>query len=227
MSKGNLYVIFGNALMVLAIGLFAWLLWRIQLEPLWIQYQEQANFPTAILARSTLTVAPTLTSIPTNMPTPTPAPTLTVAPTLSPTPIFRDNYLLEVPSINLRWVTHHIQLWETNDEPWGIPKTVLDRYGVVDYPHLAFPGEEGLVGIAGHRDMSGNPFWNLDKINTGDQINIVRRDGKDLNYTVYQVVTVIPDDSIFWNMKYPNELRLVTCLVGSTKFRVIVFAFQN
>lgn len=227
-SKGKLLVWAGNALMTLAFVGAVGLVWDQELQPLWLQYREQASYfavtPT-VTYTPTITPQPTITPTPLPSTTPLPSPTATFTPT--PTHIPREDYLLKVPSINLKWVVHHITQEEENYEPWGIPKKILDKYGVVDYPHLSFPGEKGIVGIAGHRDISGNPFWNLDKIKIGDKIILVRKDGSEITYIVYNVLTVVPDDPIFWTNENPNEIRLVSCLIGSTKKRVIIFGYQQ
>ncbi len=225
--KPKVYILMGQALMLIAGLLFVGLLWRVWLRPLWSQYQTRSIFETAM--PTTAMETPTQTLMPLVLPTNLPESvfTATPMPTWTATPIPRGDYQLVVPSINLRWLVHHITPEEENNELWGIPKTILDQYGVVDYPHLAFPGEEGIVGIAGHRDMSGNPFWSIDKINVGDLVILQRQDGEELTYIVYLILTVVPDDPIFWEMQYLEETRLVSCLIGSTKYRIIVFAYRQ
>lgn len=226
MAKGIKYQLLGYTFIFLGILGFILIVWFYFLEPIWLQSRAQANFKVTPIAP---TLAPTIT--PNITPIPTDAPTLIPTSLPSPTPTATQlphaDFRLEVESIALDWITHHITESEETDEPWGIPKTLLDKYGVVDYPHLAFPGEKGIVGIAGHRDISGNPFWSIDKIMPGDEIKITLSDGQIIRYTVYQTLTVKPDDPIFWTTTNTHELRLVSCLVGSTKMRVIIFAFED
>ena len=226
--KKSFYTRLGNSITGIAILALVWMLWTQELAPYWHQYQDMASFE----ATSTETAAPTVTPVATATSTPIPAVTVeaTKVPTNTPiptaTPDTKTNYLLEIPSADIKWLVHHITPAEVTEDPWGISKSLLDEYGVVDYPHLQYPGEPGLVAIAGHSDISGNPFWNLYKVNPKDLIYVTLKDGTKYTYYVYKTAVVDPADQVFWLARYPNELRLVSCLIGSTKKRIMIFAFQ-
>lgn len=136
------------------------------------------------------------------------------------------DFLLEIPSIELTWIVKDISKEEETNENWGIPKKLLDEYGIVRFPHFAYPGQEGVVALAGHRDMSGLPFLFLDRIQKGDDINILLTN-KRISYKAYDILYVLPNEIWILEPQLKNggeELRLITCLVGSTKKRLIIFA---
>jgi sortase A len=103
-----------------------------------------------------------------------------------------------------------------------IPKLSLDKYvveGVTDtalregpghYPGTPMPGEPGNVAIAGHRTTFGAPFFNLDKLAVGDDIELKTRSG-DFHYTVFQSMIVKPSDVGVIANTPDNRLTLTTC----------------
>ena len=132
---------------------------------------------------------------------------------------------MEIPAIGLEWVVHEPTV--ESDEPFNIAKSELDQWGIVIFPHYAYPGEIGVVVLAGHRDMSGAPFWRLDELKEGDEIKIsLQGDYPILMYRVFDLRYVEPDDlSILKPINEGvQELRLITCLIGSQRQRVVVFA---
>jgi sortase A len=91
-------------------------------------------------------------------------------------------------------------------------------------PGTAFPGEEGNVGLAGHRDTF---FRRLRDIRNDDEIRLTTSDGV-FNYRVERTSVVKPKD--VWVLKrteYP-ALTLVTCYpftyIGNAPERFIVRA---
>jgi sortase A len=91
-------------------------------------------------------------------------------------------------------------------------------------PGTAFPGEDGNVGLAGHRDTF---FRRLRDIRNDDEINVTTPEGTFL-YRVERTSVVQPKDVwVLKPTKYPS-LTLVTCYpftyVGSAPQRFIVRA---
>jgi sortase A len=86
------------------------------------------------------------------------------------------------------------------------------------------PGEEGNIGIAGHRDGF---FRVLKDIGPGDTIELMTASRTDV-YTVDQVVLVSPSDVSVLQARPGRSLTLVTCypfyFVGSAPQRYIVQA---
>lgn len=58
----------------------------------------------------------------------------------------------------------------------GITRDVL-RAGPGRYPDTSFPGQPGNSAIAGHRTTYGAPFFNLDKIEPGEEIKVTTLQG--------------------------------------------------
>jgi sortase A len=88
----------------------------------------------------------------------------------------------------------------------------------------AEPGQEGNVGIAGHRDGF---FRGLKDLHQGDGIELITRD-KRIKYVVDETLIVSPEDVSVLAPRSKSSLTLVTCypfyFVGSAPQRFIVHA---
>lgn len=88
----------------------------------------------------------------------------------------------------------------------------------------ARPGEEGNIGIAGHRDGF---FRVLKDVEPGDTIDLVTPSRTE-RYTVDRIVLVSPDDVSVLRPRSVGSLTLVTCypfyFIGSAPQRYIVQA---
>lgn len=133
----------------------------------------------------------------------------------------KEDFLLEFPSLgNESCIVRHIRKEEEIGWDYGVPQKMVNKYAVVDYPKLAYPGEEGIVAIGGHYNY---PFKNLSKLQTGDRVNIYLKDGTQYSYFVYQKKRLERDDAkTFLTAKYEQELRLITCSGGKS---YVVFAY--
>lgn len=165
---------------------------------------------------------PTETVIPTNTPEPPATETPTVTPTPTATPV-RGDFLLAIPKLKLKWVVHEIT--QESLEPWGIPQKELDKFGVVRFPHLASPGQEGVVGIIGHLDISGAPFLHLSQLSEGDTFTLQLKDGSVLQYRVFGKEVVKPSDVTAMDPKHSGaqEVHLMTCTLD-IKNRTVIYA---
>jgi sortase A len=105
----------------------------------------------------------------------------------------------------------------------GTDDLTLNR-GVGRIPGTARLGEEGNVGIAGHRDGF---FRGLKDVNAGDSIDLVTPKGIE-SYRVDRVLIVSPSDTSVLQPRMEPSLTLVTCypfyFVGSAPQRYIVQA---
>lgn len=105
----------------------------------------------------------------------------------------------------------------------GTDDLTLNR-GVGHIPGTGRPGDEGNIGIAGHRDGF---FRVLKDIAPGDKIELVTASRKDM-YTVDQIVLVQPNDISVLQPRSSRSLTLVTCypfyFIGSAPQRYIVQA---
>ena len=85
-----------------------------------------------------------------------------------------------------------------SDDPlYVVPGVGLDelRDGPGHYPESAEPGEDGNVGIAGHRTTYGSPFWSLDELREGDTIHVVDHEGEEWVYEYVEQRVVAPSDT--------------------------------
>ena len=98
------------------------------------------------------------------------------------------------------------------------------RLAVGYIPGTALPGENGNVGLAGHRDTF---FRRLRDINPDDEIRVTTKDGV-YHYYVQRTNIVMPKDVWVLNATGYPALTLVTCYpfsyVGSAPKRFIVRA---
>jgi len=105
----------------------------------------------------------------------------------------------------------------------GTDDLTLNR-GVGHILGTSHPGEEGNIGIAGHRDGF---FRVLKDIAPGDAIELLTENRKE-NYTVDEIVLVLPSDVSVLQPRVGRSLTLVTCypfyFVGSAPKRYIVHA---
>jgi len=105
----------------------------------------------------------------------------------------------------------------------GTDDLTLNR-GVGHIIGTARPGEEGNIGIAGHRDGF---FRTLKEIGPGDTIELVTPSRTDW-YTVDHIVLVRPEDASVLRPRPIRSLTLVTCypfyFIGSAPQRYIVQA---
>lgn len=106
----------------------------------------------------------------------------------------------------------------------GITKEALKK-GPGHYPKSADPWDgTGKVAIAGHRTTYGAPFWDLDKLRAGDQIQLQTEEGV-FEYVVSRTRIVAPTTTEVTLPTTRPTLILTTC---NPKFsaaeRLIVFA---
>ena len=94
-------------------------------------------------------------------------------------------------------------------------------------PGSANPGAPGNCVIAGHRNVYGSPFYNVDKLMAGAAIELHTPDAV---YTYYVINVFATTDSDQTVMQPPSEpganprLTLITCTIPRTSNRIIVLA---
>jgi sortase A len=120
--------------------------------------------------------------------------------------------VLTIPALELE-----VPVFEGTEEP------VLNR-GAGRIFGTAKPGEDGNIGIAGHRDGF---FRCLKDIHIGDQVELATP-GKKIIYMVDAIEVVLPEDVAVLQPRSRPSLTLVTCypfyFVGSAPKRYIVHA---
>ena len=99
----------------------------------------------------------------------------------------------------------------------NVNKAVVQGVGTEDlkkgpghYPSTPMPGEKGNAAIAGHRTTYGHPFYDLDALKPGDDINISTRAGT-FHYQVDHSMNVDPHDVAVLDPTPDNRLTLTTC----------------
>jgi sortase A len=100
-------------------------------------------------------------------------------------------------------------------------------YGPGHYPQTKLFGEDGAVGVAGHRTGWSAPFFNLDKLGRGDDV-IVETTRATFTYRVTDMIVVSPSHSEVLDgnpkSKAAQQLVLTTCTPKFTaRDRLIVF----
>lgn len=103
-----------------------------------------------------------------------------------------------------------------------IPKIGLDKVVVqgtsTDDLHLGpghytgtpLPGQDGNVGIAGHRTTYGAPFFDLNELTTGDTVELTTLQGH-FTYSVVRNFVVSPSDNAVLDTSSIAMLTLTTC----------------
>jgi len=137
-------------------------------------------------------------------------------------PVFK----IEIPAIDVRQVvvegvdTDHLRLG-----PGHYP-TCREGFDLCidDYDNEGWPGEKERVIISGHRTTYGAPFWDLDKLEPGDEVRVETKWGNFV-YIVTDSSVVDPSTRTIAVPGNEPELVLTTC---NPKFsaaqRLIVYA---
>lgn len=106
------------------------------------------------------------------------------------------------------------------------------REGPGHYPESDAPGAPGNFAISGHRTTYGAPFYHLDRLESGDEVHVLDRQGREFVYTVAESRVVAP--SALWVLgddplgTGEPTLTLTTCTPRfSAAQRLIVFATLN
>ncbi|MDB5181662.1 MAG: peptidase sortase [Candidatus Saccharibacteria bacterium] len=118
---------------------------------------------------------------------------------------------LKIPSIGL--TAGAVEVGQNDDGTMEVPGA-----DVVGWYNLGpAPGELGPAVITGHVDsaISGPAvFWDLEKVQVGDDISITRADGKTVTFKVEKSESYdqsnFPTNAVYGNLNYPG-LRLITC----------------
>ena len=100
----------------------------------------------------------------------------------------------------------------------GVDRYVVQGVGELDlqmgpghYPGTPLPGQDGNVGIAGHRTTFGAPFFRLNEIVRGDYIYLTDISGTTWVYDVVRQWVVPPTGTGVLDASHRPELTLTTC----------------
>lgn len=101
-------------------------------------------------------------------------------------------------------------------DPTGKLEVPPDADGVGWFDLSPTPGEVGPAVIAAHVDYKGvpGPFYRLDELKVGDEINVRRADGTTAVFETYDVMKFpknqFPTDEVYGDTD-ASEIRLITC----------------
>ncbi|MCA1847811.1 MAG: sortase [Actinobacteria bacterium] len=119
-----------------------------------------------------------------------------------------------------------------NDEiPTGLgtDETLFHDYAGVHIKHTGFPWEEEAnVYIAGHRLGYENTnsylaFWDLNKLEEGDEFYITDSEGRKYTYEVFKKFVATPDNlSVLYPVEGKNIVTLQTCTLPDYTNRLLV-----
>ena len=178
---------------LLMFGFVAYQLWGTGIETARAQNALENEFEELLSTAPPVTTVAPLDSTPTAVddpeasvpaatpdppePEPEPAAAPVVVPVEEGDPIAR----IEMPSIGV-----------DNIVVAGVAKSDLKK-GPGHYPETPMPGQLGNAAIAGHRTTYGQPFFNVDKLEVGDEITVTTLAGRFV-YRVTGQQIVGPDD---------------------------------
>ena len=119
---------------------------------------------------------------------------------------------LEIPAIDLK--TYILKTYSTS----ALNVSVTKFWG-------ANPNQIGNFCVAGHNFKNNNMFRNLKKLEIGNILTISDNNVGKINYKVYKIYTVLPDDITCLSQETNGnkEVTLITCTSDSSK-RIIVKA---
>ena len=122
--------------------------------------------------------------------------------------------ILEIPAINIKYPIINT----TNEEAMKISVTKLSG------PKI---NEVGNYCIAGHNNRDGTMFGKTKYLKVGDSIKLTNLHNETIEYKIFQIYTVDPNDVSCTNSVDENskELTLITCTNGH-KNRLITKARQ-
>jgi sortase A len=113
----------------------------------------------------------------------------------------------------------------------GGDEAKLKKYAAIHLEGTGFPWqEEANVYIAGHRlgfpnTESWLTFWDMNKVNVGDEVFVTDADGTRYTYEVFKEFTVGPSDtSVTGTQPGKNILTLQTCTLPDYSQRLIIQA---
>jgi sortase A len=154
------------------------------------------------------------------VPPPSATPTLTPSPGPTEDPTLRLPIRMVVPKLKMDIRVREVELQFSADQAnWEVADFMAGHH-----TGTANPGEMGNVVIAGHRDIRGKVFLNLDKLKEGDEIFLYTGLGI-YRYIVRGSTIVKPTRIDVMNPTDDARLTLITCTpIGLATNRLIIVA---
>lgn len=122
---------------------------------------------------------------------------------------------LEIPKINLE--TYVLKTY--SEEALNV--SVVKFYG-------ADPNKEGNFCVAGHNFKNNNMFKNLKKLEIGDNLFVIDKNGEKIEYEIYAVYKVLPEnvECLSQETNGEKQITLITC-TNDSKERIIIKARER
>lgn len=143
----------------------------------------------------------------------------------SPVARGRAAFKLEIPEIDLEQiVVEGVGTEDLKKGPGHYPscRPGFDRPLCTEFKEV-WPGQDGRVIVSGHRTTYGAPFFDLDKLDKGDEIVTLTKWG-EFTYEVTETRIVQPDSLAIAIQSDKPEIVLTTCNPKySAAQRLIVF----
>lgn len=227
---------------VLTFGFVAYQLWGTGLETARAQNELDGEFERFIedngITPDTLGAVATTATIPSTTTTSTTTTAATVEPTVTTDPVETATTIpaTTIPATTIPATTipataaSVVQDYGSVTPGDGLFQLIIPRIGI-DYnvvagvtandltkgpghfPETNLPGQYGNAAVAGHRTGHGGPFFDLDRLRPGDEIQILTRIGGAYAYIVTDSLIVAPSDYRVVTDSDPTmaTLTLVTC----------------
>ncbi len=139
---------------------------------------------------------------------------------------------VEPPSNDMmRLTVPKMERIENDEIPTGLgtDETLFHDYAGVHIKHTGYPWEEEAnVYIAGHRLGYENTdsylaFWDLNKLENGDEFYITDSEGRKYTYVVFDKFIATPDNlSVLYPVEGKNIVTLQTCTLPDYTNRLLV-----
>jgi sortase A len=211
---------------LLMFGFVAYQLWGTGIETARAQSSLEKEFEELLASTPPITPAPTTAPPGTTPPSDTTpdgtVPVDTAPVTAPPTPV------IELPPITEGDPIARIEIPRIGVGKWvvaGVEKGDLKK-GPGHYPDTPLPGQLGNSAIAGHRTTFGQPFFDVDKLEVGDQIVVTTLAGRFV-YRVTGQEIVSPSDYQVIATTDPSvaTLTLTSCHPKYTaRERIIIYS---
>ena len=211
---------------LLMFGFVAYQLWGTGIETARAQSSLEKEFEELLASTPPITPAPTTAPPDTTPPSDTTpdgtVPVDTAPVTAPPTPV------IELPPITEGDPIARIEIPRIGVGKWvvaGVEKGDLKK-GPGHYPDTPLPGQLGNSAIAGHRTTFGQPFFDVDKLEVGDQIVVTTLAGRFV-YRVTGQEIVSPSDYQVIATTDPSvaTLTLTSCHPKYTaRERIIIYS---
>ncbi len=217
---------------LLLFGFVAYQLWGTGIETARAQNSLENEFEELLAGMPPTTVSPTTTSVDDTVPSDSSADTIPAGSTPQDT-VVATTAPAAVAAATLPTIAEGDPIARIEMPRIGVDKIVVAgvdkndlKKGPGHYPETPLPGQLGNAAIAGHRTTFGQPFFDIDKLDNGDEIILTTLTGRYV-YRVTDQQIVSPSDYHVIATTDPTRatLTLTSCHPKYTaRERIVIFA---